>query len=134
MIWSNSWAAYRDGFVTGGEFSAYVTANQTATSSCIPDRNVPMHRSVEQLEYPSFTNKYLRFHVLTASIKNTAFCDMVACSLVEVNRRFGGASHLHHALTMETVRTSEMSVYNNETSRRNIPEGSNLHIRYFSSS
>jgi hypothetical protein len=33
------------------------------------------------------------------------------------------------ALMMEAVRTSETSVYSNETARRYIPEGSNLHIR-----
>jgi hypothetical protein len=30
---------------------------------------------------------------------------------------------------MEAVRTSETSVYSNETTRRYIPEGSNLHIQ-----
>jgi hypothetical protein len=30
---------------------------------------------------------------------------------------------------MEAVRTSETSVYSNETTRRYIPEGSNLHTR-----
>jgi hypothetical protein len=30
---------------------------------------------------------------------------------------------------MEAVRTSETSVYSNETTRRNIPEASNLHTR-----
>jgi hypothetical protein len=33
------------------------------------------------------------------------------------------------ALMMEAVRTSETSVYYSEITRRNIPEGSNLHIR-----
>jgi hypothetical protein len=37
--------------------------------------------------------------------------------LVGVDRRF-------RALMMETVRTSEMSVYSNQTTRRYIPEGS----------
>jgi hypothetical protein len=35
------------------------------------------------------------------------------------------------ALIMEVVRTSETSVYSNETTRRYIPEGANLHTFNF---
>jgi hypothetical protein len=48
----------------------------------------------------------------------TAFWDMVPCCLVKVERRF--------ALFMEAVRTSETSVYFNDTTRREIPEGFHL--------
>jgi hypothetical protein len=56
-------------------------------------------------------------------MKIGAFQDVSPCSLVGVDRRF---------ITMnspdDAVRTSETSVYPNETTRRYIPEGSNLHI------
>jgi hypothetical protein len=47
-------------------------------------------------------------------MKTTAFWDVAPYSL---------------ALMMEEVRTCETSVYFNETTRRYIPEGCNLHIR-----
>jgi hypothetical protein len=40
----------------------------------------------------------------------------------------GNASNIT-ALMMEALRTSETSVYPNETTRRYMPEGSNLHTR-----
>jgi hypothetical protein len=36
------------------------------------------------------------------------------------------------ALMMDAVRAPETSVYSNETTRRYIPEGSNLHFLFFS--
>jgi hypothetical protein len=65
-----------------------------------------------------------------------AFWDIAPYSLVEVNRRFRGLYCLHHQgdyfirLLMEAVRISETSVYYNETARRYIPEGCNLHTRH----
>jgi hypothetical protein len=68
----------------------------------------------------------VRFQVLTAAgMKITAFWDIAHCNLVVVDRRFRGAYCLHYQL-METVRTSETSVFNKETTRRYIPEGYNL--------
>jgi hypothetical protein len=62
----------------------------------------------------------LRFHVLTAaSMKIKISWDVGPCSLFGVDRRF-------IALMIEAVRTSETSVYSNETMLRYIPEGSNL--------
>jgi hypothetical protein len=77
----------------------------------------------------------VRFQVLTAtSTKKRALSYIAACSL-GVDRRFIGAYWPHHqgvdggiALMMEAVRTSETSVYCNETTRRYISEGSLLHI------
>jgi hypothetical protein len=78
------------------------------------------------------SNNLLR--VLTAaSLKIRAFWDVGPCSIL-VNRHFRGAYCLHHqggefiALMIEAVRTYKTSVYYNETTRRNIPEGSNLQI------
>jgi hypothetical protein len=67
----------------------------------------------------------MRFEVLTASMKMTAFWDIVPCSLVEVDRRFRGAYCLHHqiALLMEAVCTSEMLVFFKEAT-----EGYHIHI------
>jgi hypothetical protein len=48
----------------------------------------------------------------------TAFWDTEPCSLADVHRRYRVI-----ALMMETVRTSETSVYFNETTWRCIPEG-----------
>jgi hypothetical protein len=62
----------------------------------------------------------MRFQVLTAaSMKMLVFWDMAQFSLVEVERI---------VLIMQTVSTSETSVYFIETTRRNISEGSNLHF------
>jgi hypothetical protein len=67
------------------------------------------------------------FLVLTsASIKIRAFWDIALSSLVLVDRCFRGAYCLIHRPEMEAVRTSETSMYYNENTRRNIPEGSNL--------
>jgi hypothetical protein len=64
-------------------------------------------------------------------MKIRAFWDEAPCSLVEIERRFRGAYCLHlqddECLTMVAIRTTETSVYSNETTRRYIPEGSNLH-------
>jgi hypothetical protein len=58
---------------------------------------------------------------MAASMKIRAFWDVAPCSL-EVDRRFTSA------MMMEAVRTSETSVYSNETTWRYIPEGCNLHV------
>jgi DNA-directed RNA polymerase subunit E'/Rpb7 len=55
----------------------------------------------------------------------TAFCHISPCSLVEVARH---VYCLHHQ-GVEAVRTSETSVYFNETTRRYIPEGCNVRTR-----
>jgi hypothetical protein len=54
--------------------------------------------------------------------KLTAFWDIVPYGLVEFSGRF-------IALMMDAVRTSETSVYFNETTRRYIPEGCHLQTR-----
>jgi hypothetical protein len=58
-------------------------------------------------------------------MKMTAFWDVAPCSLVEVDRRF--------VLMMETVCTSETSVYFYETTRLNIPESCHLQELSYSS-
>jgi hypothetical protein len=63
----------------------------------------------------------------------TVFWDGALCSLVEVYRRFRGPCCLHHqgdecALMMEAASTTEMSVNFYQTTRRNIPEDSHLHV------
>jgi hypothetical protein len=68
--------------------------------------------------------------------KIRAFWDIAPCSLVVVDRRFRGSYCLHHqgdefiVLIMEAVHISETSISYNETTRRNIPEVSNLHTRF----
>jgi hypothetical protein len=61
--------------------------------------------------------------------KNVRFQVLTAASIVVVDRRFRGAYFIIRAiaLMMDTVRTTEMSVYN-ETTRRNIPE--EYYLRY----
>jgi hypothetical protein len=79
----------------------------------------------------------VRFQVLTAaSMKIRAFWNVAPCSLLGVCRRFRGASIIRAmiVLMMEAVRTSEPSVYSNETTRRYIPEGSHLCFKYVSES
>jgi hypothetical protein len=73
---------------------------------------------------------FVRVQVLTAvSMKMTALWDKSPCSLVEVNRRFRGVFCLNRqAQVMETVRTSETSVYFNETTRCYILESCHLWI------
>jgi hypothetical protein len=62
----------------------------------------------------------VRFQVLTAAtMKMLVFWDNEQCNLVEVERI---------DLIMQKVSTSETSVYFIDTTRRNIPEGSNLHF------
>jgi hypothetical protein len=73
----------------------------------------------------------VRFQVLkAASIKITAFWEMVPCNIVEVDRRFRHAYKLpssgHIALIMEEIYTSEKSVDFFETTLRYIPEGCHL--------
>jgi hypothetical protein len=61
----------------------------------------------------------------------TAFWDIAPRSLVGVDLRFRGAYCFHHQgdeSHREPVRTSETSVYSNETTRRYIPECSKLQI------
>jgi hypothetical protein len=59
-----------------------------------------------------------------------ALWDMAPWSLFEVDRHFRGAYRLHrqdyYCHSDEAVRTSETSVYFNETTRKYIPEGSHL--------
>jgi hypothetical protein len=52
--------------------------------------------------------------------------DIAPCSLVGVDLRFRCAYCLVRVV-LEAVRTSETSVYSNETTRRNVPESSYLH-------
>jgi hypothetical protein len=60
--------------------------------------------------------KPVRFQVLAiVSMMMIAFWDIALCSLIDVDRHF-------IVLLMEAVITSEMSVYFNETTRRYIPE------------
>jgi hypothetical protein len=62
--------------------------------------------------------EYLRLQVLmAASMKFRVFWNVAPCSLV--------------VLMMEAVRTSEMSVYSNETTWSYIPEDSKLNIKDF---
>jgi hypothetical protein len=60
-------------------------------------------------------------------LKSKAFWDIAPCSLLGVDRRFGGAYCLHHEDDDE-VRTSETSVNYNVPTRRYIPEDSKLHV------
>jgi hypothetical protein len=79
----------------------------------------------------------MKFHVLKATrTKLRAFWDIAPCSLVGVDRLFRGAYCLHRqgdygfiTMMMEAVRTSETSVYFNETTRRYIPEGCHLQVK-----
>jgi hypothetical protein len=59
-------------------------------------------------------------------LKIRAFWDVAPCSLVGEDRRFRVRTASIRA--MKAVFTSETSVYS-ETTRRYIPEGSNLHTR-----
>jgi hypothetical protein len=63
---------------------------------------------------------------MAGSMKSIYFWDVALCSLVKVYRRFRDAyCSIIWAMT-EAVRTSETSVYFNETVRRYIPEGCNF--------
>jgi hypothetical protein len=72
--------------------------------SCDPEVSYHVHNSlpVESSPQPPalFLKdkfQYMRFQVLTAASMNmTAFCHIVACSLVEVYRGFRGAYCFHH--------------------------------------
>jgi hypothetical protein len=64
--------------------------------------------------------EFLRFQVLkAASMKMTVFWDVVPCVL---------AASIIRALTMEAISTSVTSVNFYQTTRRNIPEDSHLHL------
>jgi hypothetical protein len=74
--------------------------------------------------------RYPRVHVFKQVILwMTPFWDIPPCSLAEVDRRFRGAYCLQGDLIMESVHTSETSVYF-ETTRRYIPKGCHLHISH----
>jgi hypothetical protein len=61
--------------------------------------------------------------------EDQSLLDVAPCSLLRVDQRFRGAYCLKHFIAlMEAVRTSETSVYSNETTRRYIPEGSSLQL------
>jgi hypothetical protein len=81
------------------------------------------------------TQNIVRFQVLTvASMKCRVFWDVVPCS-DEVDWRFRGVYCLASSrpwlitLMMEVVCTSETSVSSNMTTRRYIPEDSELHTK-----
>jgi hypothetical protein len=59
----------------------------------------------------------------------TVLWDVPPCSLVQIDRRFRDASSNIITLMMEAASTSETSVNFYRTTRRNIPEDSNLHTR-----
>jgi hypothetical protein len=68
-------------------------------------------------------------------MKMAVFWVVGPCSLVEVYRRFRGACCLHNegnelliALMMATASTSETSVNFHQTTQRNNPEDSHLHL------
>jgi hypothetical protein len=70
---------------------------------------------------------------LTPKIR--ALWDVAPCNPIGVNRRFRGAYCFNlqgdefTALKIEAVRTTETSLYSNQTTRRYMPEGSNFHTR-----
>jgi hypothetical protein len=59
-------------------------------------------------------------------MKMDAFWNVAPCNFEETARRFRGTYCLT-ALVMEAVRTSETSIYFNETTLRYIPEDSHIH-------
>jgi hypothetical protein len=65
-------------------------------------------------------------------MKKTAFWDIVACSLIEGDRRFRGANFPHHqiVLMMEAANIPETSVSIYENTRPSFPEGSLLPFPY----
>jgi hypothetical protein len=85
---------------------------------------------------PSVTEErfmaWVKFQVLTASNKKmTVFWNVLLCSLVKTGRRFR-CPYCFIVLMIGAVGTSEKWVYFNDTTRRYIPEGSDLHINVFS--
>jgi hypothetical protein len=62
-------------------------------------------------------------------LKVAVFWERAPRSLVEVHRRFRRAYYRHHlcSLTMEAVRTSETTIYFNETTRHHTPEDCHFH-------
>jgi hypothetical protein len=56
------------------------------------------------------------------------FWDIMPCSLVEVDRRFGDAKVSIISAVIEAVRTSETSVYFHEITQHYIPKSCHLHI------
>jgi hypothetical protein len=62
------------------------------------------------------------------------FWDAAPCSLIHIDRRFGGTYCLHHqggliAVMVEAVSFSETSVNIYQTTLRNMTEDSHLHTR-----
>jgi hypothetical protein len=58
---------------------------------------------------------------MATGMKMAAFWDIAPCSLVDIDRRFRAI-----ALMMEALSTSETSVNIYQTTRRNVPEDSEL--------
>jgi hypothetical protein len=79
-----------------------------------------------------FTSSYLLHCDISgshaANMKMAVFCVVTPCSLVEVYRRFRGASCLHHQ--MDASPTFESSVNFYQTTRRNSTEDSHLDSYY----
>jgi hypothetical protein len=97
----------------------------------IPNAFLTIYLNSSAMKYRAFTadiNILGRDQFYLPS-KIRAFWDIEPCSF-GLDRLFRGAYCLHHqgfTLIMEAVRTCEMSVYPNETKRRDVPEGSNIH-------
>jgi hypothetical protein len=73
---------------------------------------------------------HVRFQVLTATnVKMAVFWDVSPCSLVDIDRRLGGACLHHQGYTPWWWRQSffETSINICQTTRWNIPEDSHLH-------
>jgi hypothetical protein len=69
----------------------------------------------------------VRLHIVTAaSMKIRAFWDIVLLEHTDVSE----VRTVPMIVVIEAVSTSETSVYSNETTRRYIPEGSDLRSRY----
>jgi hypothetical protein len=96
------------------------------------------HICILEVEFPSFRKVrecLVRFQVLTAaSMKfphlivthSPLVCPSFTLTTDSYIPCYPFARDIFIALMMEAVRTSETSVYSNETTRRYIPEGSNL--------
>jgi hypothetical protein len=71
----------------------------------------------------------VRFEVLTAlSMQIAVFWDLATCSLVYIDRHFGGAYCLHHQGDDMTVSSSETSIIIYHATRRNNLEDSHLQL------
>jgi hypothetical protein len=66
---------------------------------------------------------------MVASVKMTVFWDVAPCSLTEIDQGFRGASASIIGAMMEAVSTSQTLVSFCETTWRNIPEDSHLHVK-----